>query len=150
MKLANENKFHMRHYIFLLIGLIFICSCQNKSTATNEELESAASDFTELGGKWIYRDITKNDTSIGPFESTDTMYIDFESHRFLYDIEKLQKHSAGSFSLEQDSMTEQLYFDFHYDSSAVAAAHTRNFNIELGTNDSLIISEGPLKFYYSR
>jgi len=140
----------MRKYIFLLVSLTFMFSCQNNSTPINEELESAASDFTELGGKWIYRDITKNDTSIGPFANTDTMYVNFESNRFLYDIEKLQKHSEGSFSIVQDSVSEQLYFAFHYDSSAVEAAHTRKFNIELGTKDSLIISEGPLKFFYSR
>lgn len=140
----------MRRYIFLLVSLTFMFSCQNNSTPINEELESAASDFTELGGKWIYKDITKNNTSIGPFTNTDTMYVNFESHRFLYDIEKLQKHSEGSFSIEQDSVSEQLYFAFHYDSSEVAAAHTRKFNIELGTKDSLIISEEPLKFFYSR
>ena len=137
----------MKNKLFLLLIMFWAISCSN--TESQNTIEQTDTDNTLFEGKWIYRDITKNDTSFGPFQVSDTMYLSFKTNRFLYDIEKLQKHSKGSFEIVTDSLDKRS-FAFHYDSSVNAPSHTRFFAIEMGNKDSLIISEGPLKFYYSR
>ena len=125
MKLLNENRII---WVLIFLGCVF---------------SSFQDGPRPVEGIWIYKKITKNGTPIASLTDNDTMLLNY--NKFKYDIESLGKHEHGDFKRIQEKS-----LSFEYQNSENQVTHTRVFNIVKLTGDSLVIEEGPLKFYYIR
>lgn len=113
-----------------------------------ETIPSKCPTYNYVTGTWQYTQISKNGAEVAKMAPSDTLIME-NTLRFRYDIEALNKHSQGAFSLvEQD---DKCAFVFMYlDETGTNFNLTRTFQIEYIDRDSLCISEGPLTFEYRR
>jgi hypothetical protein len=148
-----------------LKALIFVVGFSLISIGQAQTDEPSTTDTTEwqcavtadlLDGVWTYVSILKENktdsehpVSLAKFSERDTMFL--TNGEFGYDIEALNKHSMGRFSLIYDSTENACILQFDYTPTNESDKPVRRlFKIEKITLNSLVISEGPLSFHYNR
>jgi len=104
--------------------------------------------YNFVSGTWHYTRILKNGLDVAEMTPSDTLTLE-NTLRFRYDIQALNKHSQGTFSIIEQE--EKCAFVFMYQAeNGSGFDQTRTFKIEYIDGDSLCISEGPLTFEYHR
>jgi len=137
--------------------LLMLTSCtmdsqKGPSSAAKQAVDSSWS----WPGTYRYRAVSKNHTSLGAMSPSDTMWL--SDTAFLYDIESLNKHAAGTYSIDKDAQGNVvLVFNYRWANRAIPldSPLIRRFTVSYACCDSMHVWEAlpngdTLRFAYVR
>ena len=119
----------------LVIGLV-LTACS--SPITEEEAMPNKSDEWSWPGTYTYVAVEKNGASVGPCSELDSMLL--SDTAFLYDIESIDKHAAGTYTREKNEAGQTvLVFNYRWANKAISidSPLIRRFTVDYACCDSM-------------